>query len=300
MMELRWIEAFIAVAEELHFGRAAERLRMAQSPLSQTIRKLERSLGSSLFDRNTRTVSLTAAGHSFLPHARRIMEELDLARRAADATNTGVYGRVSIGFSGALNHLTLPPLTRALRAEYPNIALSLVDRVMTDEALQQLEHGILDLAFIGLPVENSGIAHRVISSEPLGVALPLDHPLAGARGIELSSLVDDDFVAMPRYPGSALRDAITRAGAVAGFQPRIVQEVVDPFLVLSMVSAGVGVSVVPECLKFVAPAGSVYVPLTGEAPRLNSAIAWNPDHASEALKAVLGLSEDVLPTIDYV
>ena len=114
-MELRQIEAFLAVAEELHFGRAASRLRMAQSPLSQTIKKLEKSLGAELFERNTRAVSLTTAGLSFLPHARKILEELDLARRAATADTGTVYGRLAIGFSGALNHTTLPPLTRALR-----------------------------------------------------------------------------------------------------------------------------------------------------------------------------------------
>lgn len=296
-MELRWIEAFIAVAEELHFGRAAERLRMAQSPLSQTIKKLERALGGPLFDRNTRTVSLTAAGHSFLPHARRIVEELDLAKRAANATEGGVYGRVSIGFSGALNHLTLPPLTRALRATYPNIAISLVDRVMTDEALQQLTQGSLDLAFIGLPVETSSIANRVIATEPLSAVLPLDHPLSGQVEIDLAVLADEDFVAMPRYPGSALRDALTRAGAGAGFHPRIVQEVVDPFLVLSLVGAGVGISLVPECLKSIAPAGTIFVPLAGvDGPRLVTGIAWNPDHSSEALRATLALAEKILPT----
>ncbi|WP_253905040.1 LysR family transcriptional regulator [Arthrobacter sp. H14] len=270
-MELRWIEAFIAVAEELHFGRAAERLRMAQSPLSQTIKKLERSLGSPLFDRNTRTVSLTAAGHSFLPHARRIVDELDLARRAAGATEHEVYGRVAIGFSGALNHLTLPPLTRALRTKHPNIALSLVDRVMTDEAVQQLSHGSLDLAFVGLPMETSVVQHRAISIETLKAVLPLDHPLAADAEVDLAELADDDFVAMPRYPGSVLRETMGRAGANAGFHPRIVQEVVDPFLILSLVAAGVGISLVPECLQSIAPAGAVFVPLSGENP---------PRHAS--------------------
>ena len=118
-MEIRWLEAFVAVAEELHFGRAATRLRLAQSPLSQTIRKLEKDLGMALFDRNTRSVSLTPAGQALLPHAHRVFEELELGRQAVRATSGAVYGSLSIGFSGALNHLTLPPLTRAVRQRYP-------------------------------------------------------------------------------------------------------------------------------------------------------------------------------------
>src|SRR5919107_4923427 len=134
-MEIRWIEAFIAVAEELHFGRAAARLQMAQSPLSQTIRKLERDLRTPLFERSTRSVSLTAAGQAFLPHARKVMEEVETARRATHASTGGVYGRVAMGFSGVLNHLSLPPLTRAVRERFPDIALDLVGRVMTRDAV---------------------------------------------------------------------------------------------------------------------------------------------------------------------
>ena len=114
-MEIRQLEAFVAVAEELHFGRAAARLRLAQSPLSQTIRKLERELGATLFDRSTRSVALTPAGVALLPHAHRVFEELELGRQATRAASGVFYGTVSIGFSGAPNHRTLPPLTRAVR-----------------------------------------------------------------------------------------------------------------------------------------------------------------------------------------
>ncbi len=151
-MELRWLEAFISVAEELHFGRAAERLHLAQSPLSQTIRKLEKELGTPLFERNTRSVSLTAAGNALLPHARGAIAEVDLSRRASRSAIGGTYGNATIGFSGALNHLTLPPAGRAVRSRYPDVTLALVDRVVTTEAVQQLQHGTLDLAELGVDV----------------------------------------------------------------------------------------------------------------------------------------------------
>ena len=178
-MELRWLHAFVAVAEELHFGRAAARLQMAQSPLSQTIRKLEKDIGVPLFDRSTRSVALTAGGHTFLPHAYRVLEDVETARQATRASAGGVYGRVTIGFAGVLNHRALPPLTRAVRQRYPDIELTLLGRVLTRDAISQLESGALDLAFVGLPVASPSVRARLIRREPFGAVLPVDHRLAG-------------------------------------------------------------------------------------------------------------------------
>src|SRR6476620_7211752 len=123
-VEIRQLEAFVAVAEELHFGRADAGLHLTQSPLSQTVRKLERALGVTLFDRSTRSVALTPAGAALLPHAHRVFEELELGRQATRAVSGAVYGTITIGFSGALNLRTLPPLTRAVRRRYPQITVN--------------------------------------------------------------------------------------------------------------------------------------------------------------------------------
>lgn len=295
-MELRQIEAFLAVAEELHFGRAASRLRMAQSPLSQTIKKLEKSLGAELFERNTRAVSLTTAGLSFLPHARKILEELDLARRAATADTGTVYGRLAIGFSGALNHTTLPPLTRALRQRYPGLDLTLSGGLLTQDALGHLHNGSMDLAFIGLPVDAPSLATRRIAVEPLGATVPVDHPLAGRSIIALHELAADGFVTMPEAQGSTLREAIFSACTAAGFRTRVAQEVSDPYTALSLVAGGVGVSLMPRSVAAIMPGGTVFIPLSGNAPRLESGIAWNPALVSPALKLALQVAEEVLPT----
>lgn len=295
-MELRQIEAFLAVAEELHFGRAAERLRMAQSPLSQTIKKLEKSLGADLFERNTRAVSLTTAGHSFLPHARRILEEVDLAQRAAMAGSGTVYGRLSIGFSGALNHRTLPPLTRALRHRFPQLDLTLHGGLLTHEALQRLGNGSLDLAFIGLPVDAPALATRRIAVERLGAAVPADHPLAHGESIELAELADEPFITMPAAQGSTLREVTLAACSAAGFRPRVAQEVADPYTALSLVAGGIGVSLMPESIAGIMPGGTVFLPISGELPLLSSGIAWNPAVISPALGVALKLAEEVLPT----
>lgn len=293
-MEIRWIEAFITVAEELHFGRAADRMHMAQSPLSQTIKKLERHLGAVLFERNTRSVALTSAGHAFLPHAKRVVREIDLAHRATRSLEGEVYGRVTIGFSGALNHRTLPPLTRALRARYPRIDLRLVDRVVTHDAMQLLHQGRIDLAFVGMPLAEDGMEVRAISEEAFGAVLPTDHPLAGEESIDLADLAGEDFIMLP--PQAVSRELVVSACLDAGFRPRQGQEVVDPYLILSFVAAGLGVSLAPSCLSLIMPEGSVFRPLRGKAPRLRSGIAWNPEHPTEGLRALLSVADDVLPT----
>jgi DNA-binding transcriptional LysR family regulator len=295
-VELRQIEAFLAVAEELHFGRAAERLRMAQSPLSQTIKKLEKGLGEPLFERNTRSVTLTTAGHSLLPHARRILEEVDLARRAVSAGTGTIYGKLAIGFSGALNHATLPPLTRALRQHYPQLEVTLHGGLLTQEALQQLGNGALDLAFIGLPIDAPSLATRRIATERLGVTLPADHPLAGQASVGMAELAGDPFITMPAAQGSTLREVTFAACAAAGFRPRIGQEVSDPYTALSLVAGGVGISLMPESIEGIMPAGIVFLPLEGEEVLLFSGLAWNPVALSPALRAALRIAEEVLPS----
>lgn len=295
-MELRQIEAFLAVAEELHFGRAAERLRMAQSPLSQTIKKLEKGLGAPLFERNTRSVTLTTAGHSLLPHARRILEEVDLARRAVSAGTGTIYGKLAIGFSGALNHATLPPLMRALRQHYPQLDVTLHGGLLTQEALQQLGNGSLDLAFIGLPIDAPALATRRIATERLGVTLPADHPLAGQASVHMAQLAGDPFITMPAAQGSTLREVTFAACAAAGFRPRISQEVSDPYTALSLVAGGVGISVMPASIEGIMPAGIVFLPLEGDDVLLFSGLAWNPGATTPAVRAALAVSEDVLPT----
>lgn len=297
-MEIRWLQAFVAVAEELHFGRAAARLQMAQSPLSQTIRKLEKDVGVPLFERSTRNVALTAAGHALLPHAYRLLEGVDTARQAAKASAGGVYGRVVIGFSGVLNHRALPPLTRALRQRYPNVELTLVGRTMTRDAVIQLESGALDLAFVGLPVESSAVTTRLIGREPFGAVLPVDHRLAGERAIDLRELGGDGFVTTPLSAGSNLQEKAMRACVEAGFRPRIAQEITDPYMILMLVASGVGVALMTASIAEVLPPGTVFVPLTGAPTYMDHGIAWSPRNVSEALRVTLETSEEVLPTVE--
>lgn len=299
-MEIRWLEAFVAVAEELHFGNAAARLRMAQSPLSQTIRKLERSLGAELFIRSTRSVELTSAGHALLPHAREVIEQLGIAARAVKVPEGRVYGRLALGFTGVLNHLSLPPLTRALQKTYPEIELTLVGRVMTRDAVNQLESGVLDLAFVGLPVDSTRINSRLLAQEAFGVVLPEEHPLSGSATLDLSMLAEEQFITPPLKAGSALHESTIRACADAGFYPKVAQEITDPYMTMMLVGAGIGVALMPEGIAAVVPPGAVYVPLRGKPYYMNHGLAWSVRPGSLAREAFLELSEKILPTPDSI
>lgn len=230
-MELRHLTAFTAVAEELHFGRAAKRLQMAQPPLSQQIRQLEKELGVQLFERNTRSVRLTSAGESFLEPVRTVLDDLDTAVRAAKAAGRGEYGRVTIGFAGASSHETLPLLTRAVRAAHPGIELAMKGQTYANVALSRVADGSLDLGFVRLPVTQPGVAHRVIDEEELLCALPSDHPLARLEAVPIGVLADEPFVSFPansklhgpRRDGPGLRGhRLQPAGGAGG--PRLVHD----------------------------------------------------------------------------
>ncbi|MEO2131188.1 MAG: LysR substrate-binding domain-containing protein [Microbacterium sp.] len=296
-MEARWLEAFVAVAEELHFGRAAQRLHIAQSPLSQTIRRLETDLGTPLFDRNTRSVSLTPAGRALLPMAYRVLQDMALAVSAAQAASGAVHGSVRIGFSGAFNHLTLPALARAIRRDLPDVDLQLVSRVRTGDGVAKLRNGTLDIAFVGLPVGSStGIATRLIARTEMGAVLPIDHPLANESSISIRQLADDDFLSMPLDGSSSMAEALVRCCIAGGFRPRITQELTDPYMMLTFVAAGMGVTIVAEDLASIMPRGARWLPLTDHPQYMHHGIAWIADAQSPAVSAVLALSEQILPT----
>lgn len=298
MTEIRWLEAFVAVAEELHFGRAAQRLHTSQSPLSQTIRKLEADLGTRLFERNTRSVALTPAGSALLPRAYRVLHEMRLAREAAQTEEAGVRGNIRIGFSGAVNHLTLPPLTRAVRRRYPDIKMDLTSRVRTADGLASVAKGALDLAFVGLPESPpASVMTRLVASEEVGAVLPLDHPLAQEQSIPLKSLATDDFISPPLDGSSSMTDVMLAACQAAGFRPRIVQELSDPYMVLTFVAAGVGVTLMSSGIAGIIPSGATYVALDDPPHFMNHAIAWSAENDSAVLAAVLGVVEEIFPEI---
>jgi DNA-binding transcriptional LysR family regulator len=295
-VELRHLVAFVAVAEELHFGRAAKRLHIAQPPLSQQIRQLEKELDVQLFERSTRSVRLTSAGDSFLGPVRQVLEDLDLAVRAAKSAGRGEFGRVSVGFAGASSHSAIPRLARAVRAAHPGIELVMHGQMYSNRALDRVVEGTLDLGFVRLPVTQPLVDSRVIYEEELVCALPSDHRLAGQERIDVADLAGEPFVSFPANAGSSLRDAMVEACERAGHYPRVVQEAPDSYTILAMVATGVGVTLTLSSCMHIQQPDLVYRRLRGEPVVLRTALAWRRDNPSAALGSVLEVSEEVLPS----
>ncbi len=249
-MELRHLRYFVAVAEELNFGRAAERLGIAQPPLSRQIRDLERELGTALFDRVSRGVELTAAGRAFLPEARLTIAQSERARRTAQRAAAGETGRLRVGFVEAATHSgILPDVLSFFRVHLPSIGLSLfeLDPLRQAEAFQD---GRIDVGIVqSPPLDAERWLHvEVIYTEPVVLAVPTTHRLAGRSRFSLASLSAESFVLFPRNAGPAMYDDIIARCRAAGFSPHVVQEATRWHTLAILVGAGVGVGFVPRSL----------------------------------------------------
>lgn len=249
-----------------------------------------------LFDRSTRSVELTAAGHELLPHAREVLRRVETARRAARSSQGEIYGGVAVGFTGVLNHISVPPLTAAVRDRFPHVDLRLIGRTLTRDAVQQLDQGILDIACVGLPVEATRIDSRLIAREGLGVVLPAHHRLAQAEVVDLADMAAEPFVSTPAASGSALYDTMIQECSAAGFRPRIIQEVTDPSMILMLVSVGVGATLITESMAHMVSQGTVFRPLAAQRAVMSHGLAWSARSGSAARDAVLRVAEEILPT----
>jgi len=295
-MELRHIHAFIAVAEELHFGRAAERLHVAQPPLSQQIKQLERELGVELFHRTTRSVRLTDSGHAFLLHARRVVHEIEEAELAAKAAGTGQYGRVRVGFAGASSRFLLPQLAQGVITSYPNIELLLHGQLYANAAQEALVRGDIDIGFVRLPFVLPGLSYRPIEDEELICVVPADHPLAQKETVEVSDLAQEPFISFPRGAGSTLRAITHRVCWDHGFAPKIVQEAPDSYTIQALVAAGRGVTLTLSSTIHVKQPGVAYLRFSGGVPNFQSALAWRTDNASAAVASVIQVADAIMPS----
>ncbi len=279
-MELLHLRDFVAVAEELHFRRAAERLHVSQPPLSQQIRALERELGVELFSRNRRRVELTAPGRALLGRAREILAAVDDAVETTRRVARGEAGELAVGFVGSAMYGALPDVLREFRAMRPGVALRLRE-LPTGAALDALAEGRIDVGVVRPAQVDAGIALDVVAREAVVVALPEAHRLAGRRRLALRDLAGEDFVLLARREAPGLRAAIDALGA----EPHEVQEVAEVRTVLGLVAAGVGVSLVPEAVAGAERAGVRFLPLAGRAPTVDLALAWREDDGSPALAA---------------
>ncbi|WP_236796231.1 LysR family transcriptional regulator [Amycolatopsis sp. GM8] len=243
-MELRQLQYFVAVAEESHFTRAAQRMRVAQSGLSASIRALERELGASLFLRNTRQVELTTAGHAFLAEARRALSATDAAREAVSAVQGLLRGNLAVGSLQCLHVVHLPKVLAAFLSAHPGLELRLCHG-RSGDLVEQVRNGQLDVAFVsGTARVPDGLTAEALAAEPLVLACAPGHPLAAENRISLSLLGDERFVDFSA--GWGTRDLADEVLAAAGVHRRVALEVTDVHSLLDLVACGLGVALVPQ------------------------------------------------------
>jgi DNA-binding transcriptional LysR family regulator len=293
-MELRYLRCFVAVAEELNFTRAAERLHMAQPPLSMQIRKLEGELGVALFTRSKRHVAMTDAGQVFLGEARQLLAMAERAAAEARWAAAGTAGRLAIGFVGSAATAFLPEVVRSYRTVRPRVALAMYE-LTTTQQLDALRRGDIVAGFLRPPVEGGDrLAVEVVQREPLLAALPAGHSLVEREEVPLALLADEDFITFQRDLGPGLHSQIHDLCRRAGFVPRVAHEAGQMLTIVSLVSAGLGVAVVPASMRCVFRGSVAYRPLADEsAPAAELALAWRQDDGSGRLGSFVEVARRV-------
>jgi DNA-binding transcriptional LysR family regulator len=277
-VELRHLRYFLVVAEELHFNRAAERLHMQQPPLSRQIRQLEKAIGTDLFHRTTRSVSLTPAGRAFEDEARKILRAVDGSAEVAQQAALGVTGRLGVGFTGSNTYSLLPLVASTFRKEMPNAVLHAEGEMLAPAQTEALITRQLDVCFGRKRPPNPEIESRVIWQEPLSVVLPQNHHLAGEEAIRVADLADENFVTYPSRTGSVMFELTMSTCVEAGFAPRIVQEATQTSTLVSLVAAGFGVAIAPQSVQHIQVAGAVHRPLVGQHAVSDLVLAWRRDN----------------------
>ncbi len=287
-MELRHLRYFVTVAEELHFGRAAAKLFIAQPPLSQQIQQLERELGVPLFTRTSRRVQLTPAGEAFLLEARQILKSVSRAVDTAQWAARGEIGWLGIGFAASATYDLLPNVLHDFRAAFPEVSLSLQELNAAEQAAA-LRDKTIHVGFARPYVPRPELVVSAVQREPFLAAFPEAHSQAGDKPLRLSELADEPFISFPELPKPSYAETVRLACESAGFTPRVVQEVREMQTALSLVAAGFGVALLPASVRHLHRDGVVYRPLEEPAPRTELAVVSRADDPSPVLKNFLAI-----------
>lgn len=290
-MELRQLKYFIAVAEELHFGRAAERCHIAQPPLSQQVKRLEEELGVTLLERTSRKVSLTPEGREFLKRCRDVRDRLEEAVAHVQDMAQGLEGLIRIGFIGPASLSRLPAAIRAFRDDNPNIRLDFSAK-STTEQLPMLRGDRLDVAFVRLfGHDTTGLKSMVFLREPYVLAFPAGHRFADQERVDITDLEGEPLIFNQRIAQPALYRSLIGSFHKAGFMPNIVQEVNTEQSTIALVATGLGSALVPASSAGDQRAGVVFRPLDGSLPQWEITALWKESKESALLAKFLGIVE---------
>jgi DNA-binding transcriptional LysR family regulator len=296
-MELRHIRYFAAVAEELSFTRAAERLMIAQSPLSQQIRKLEHEIGVELFHRTTRSVTLTYAGQVFYDQAVGLLHAGDEAVDAAQKAARGEYGKLSAGFTGAATYELLPVVMRAYADRHPEVTLDVQSDMDTPHQVAALLDGRLAVGVLRPPVNARGLTVEVLRHEPVVVLLASRHPAAVHRDLDLTDLRDEPFISYNNNPPASMYLLMTSACQSAGFVPRIKHVVADSSALVALVAADMGIALVPASLRHLGIRGATYRPLRSPTLSVPLGLAYREGTVSPLVRRFVETTRTVVRSL---
>lgn len=295
-MEIQQLRVFLAVAEELHFGRAAQRLHMAQPPVSRIVRQLEQELGTDLFIRSTRSVRLTAAGAALMGPASEILAATQRAASVALMAGRGETGTVTLAYAGASTHILVGVLARRLRKAHPGIEVRLNSQEFALPAMARVLRQEVDVSIGRWDFVPGGLDSRIIAEEHLVVAVPAAHRLAGQSALRMSDLATEPLVALIQHEGSVLGDRLRRLALGAGFDPDVVQRAPDSWTAMSLVGAEVGCSLtVSSVAENVTDPHVRFLRVLDETLPIYLRMAWRQDSENPALAAVLKQAEIVWP-----
>jgi DNA-binding transcriptional LysR family regulator len=292
-MEFQQLRYFVMVAEELHFGRAADRLHITQPALSKQIAKLEKEIGVALLIRTKRTVQLTSAGQVLLEQAKQLLFQTDAAVQLTRRTAHGEVGHLTIGFTETATYTVLPKLMQVFRHTHPNVELTMLE-LSTEAQVAALNDDKIDLAFLHPPIDQRGLDLHPILEANFVVVLPQQHPLSQYERIVPEALTDESFIIHPRKEGPNLYDGFIQICQTAGFQPKIVKESISLQTRICLVVAGLGITFAPENLQFLVGNEVVCKPLENCPIRLKFAAAWRQSSASSTLREFLKIMQEQL------
>ena len=296
-MELRHIRYFVAIAEELHFGKAAKRLNISQPPLSQQIQKLENELGTMLFRRTKRDVTLTKSGEILLKESYRLLEQANRIKRLAKRAEAGEIGEVSIGSISSACFEVLPAMLDILREKHPNVGFT-VHEFDTADALPALINGTLDLGLVRLNTVKSPLEIIPIKEDNLVLAMPTGHPLSEHSKININDIKNETFTMFSREVSPAFFDYIMGALNHVGFSPELIYKTNSIQTQIAFVASGLGVALVPSTTKRQHIPGIEYRELDTPIPLIDISLVWNPQIASKLIHNILETMDNYFSKIN--
>lgn len=286
-LTFRQLRYFLVLTEELHFGRAAKRLHISQPPLSASLRQLEEELGVQLFDRNSKSVTMTAAGEVFQRQVRHLLEQLDGSRNLVQRVAAGASGILRVGFTQAMIFRQLPAALKRLQSMHPGIELQLLERNSAD-LVDAVESGQLDVGFIhSMPLPET-LSSLTIANEPFLCCLPVNHPLANRDTVKIHDLIGEPLIMFTRSLAPHYYDRLVSLFHITDLEPNIKHEVSQWLTIVALVSQGMGVALVPQALAETMFSNIVFRPLANLNVRHQSLCIWPSDTQNPNCNLLIG------------